>query len=79
MPFDSASASASAAASGYVPGMAANTDLQAEYRHLRSEFERLLAEPVKDYPKIDRLVDHLEKVQLAFKEQHGIKGNNPNE
>ena len=78
MPFDS-SASASAPASGYVPGMAANTDLQAEYRHLRSELERLLAEPVKDYPTVDRLVDRLEKVQLAFKELHGIKGNNPNE
>ena len=78
MPFDS-SASASAPASGHVPGMAASTDLQAEYRHLRSELERLLAEPVKDYPTVDRLVDRLEKVQLAFKELHGIKGNNPNE
>lgn len=75
MPFDSASA----AASGAAPGMAADTDLQAEYRHLRSELERLLAEPVKDFPKIDRLVDRLEKVQLAFKGQHGVKGNNPNE
>ena len=71
--------SASAESNDYVPGMAANSDLVAEYSHLRGELERLLTEPVKDFPKIDNLVDQLEKVQLAFKEQHGIKGNNPNE
>ena len=65
--------------SDYVPNTAANSDLVAEYSHLREELERLLTEPVKDFPKIDELVDQLEKVQLAFKEQHGIKGNNPNE
>lgn len=68
-----------AVASGHVPGLAANADLQAEYQHLRAELERLLTDPVKDFPEIDKLVDQLEKVQLAFKEQHGIKGNNPNE
>ena len=62
-----------------VPDMAANTDLQSEYSRLRAELERLLAEPVKDFPKIDSLVDQLENVQLAFKGQHGIQGNNPNE
>lgn len=65
--------------SSYLPNEAANTDLQAEYAHLREELERLLAEPDKDFQKIDVLVDQLELVQLAYKEQHGIKGNNPNE
>ena len=68
-----------AVAPAFVPDLNANTDFQAEYSRLRSELERLLTEPVKDFPKIDSLVDHLEKVQLAFKGQHGIKGNNPNE
>ena len=68
-----------AVGSSYVPDMAANADLQAEYRLLREELERLLAEPEKDLAKVDMLVDRLEKVQLAFKGQHGIKGNNPNE
>ena len=68
-----------AVGSGFVPDMAANADLQAEYRLLREELERLLAEPEKDLAKVDMLVDRLEKVQLAFKGQHGIKGNNPNE
>lgn len=71
--------SSTAVGSGYVPDMAANADLQAEYRRLRGELERLLAEPEKDLAKVDMLVDQLEKVQLAFKGQHGIKGNNPNE
>ena len=71
--------SAPAAGSGYLPGIAANTDLQAEYNRLRIELERLLTEPEKDLAKVDILVDQLEKVQLAFKGQHGIKGNNPNE
>lgn len=65
--------------SSYLPNEAANTDLQTEYAHLRDELERLLTEPVKDFPRIDALVDQLELVQLAYKEQHGIKGNNPNE
>ena len=65
--------------SGYIPPDTPTPDLRAEYDHLREELERLLAAPVKDFPKIDSLVDQLERVQLAFKEQHGVKGNNPNE
>ena len=38
-----------------------------------------MTEPIKDFPRIDQLVDQLELIQLAIKEQHGIKGNNPNE
>ena len=65
--------------SGYLPDALANTDLQSEYARLRKELERLLTEPDKDFQKIDAVVDELELVQLAFKDQHGIKGNNPNE
>ena len=57
----------------------AGTDPQTEYALLREELKRLLTEPVKDFERIDALVDQLERVQLAFKAQHGIKGNNPNE
>ncbi|MBG6073399.1 MULTISPECIES: hypothetical protein [unclassified Polaromonas] len=63
----------------YLPNKAVTTDLKTEYAHLRDELERLLTEPDKDFQRIDALVDQLELVQLAFKEQHGIKGNNPNE
>ncbi|MDB5885664.1 MAG: hypothetical protein JWR74_1835 [Polaromonas sp.] len=62
-----------------LPAQAPGNDLQAEYGHLRDELARLLTEPVKNFPRIDELVDQLERVQLAFKQQHGIKGNNPNE
>ena len=65
--------------SGYLPDDVANTNLPAEYAHMREELERLLTEPEKNFQRIDALVDELELVQLAFKEQHGIKGNNPNE
>lgn len=68
-----------AVAQSYVPDLAAHTDLQSEYGRLRAELERLLTEPEKDLSRVDMLVDQLEKVQLAFKGQHGIKGNNPNE
>ena len=54
-------------------------DLQAEYAQLREKLERLMASPVKDLPAIDELVNRLEMLQLAFKGEHGIKGNNPNE
>ena len=64
---------------GSVTSAAVPKDLQTEYAHLREELERLLTDPVKDFQRIDALVDLLELVQLAFKEQHGIKGNNPNE
>ncbi|MEO6321225.1 MAG: hypothetical protein ABIR56_11115 [Polaromonas sp.] len=63
----------------YVDPAALNPDLEREYDHLREELERLMAEPVKDFPRIDHLVDQLERLQLAIKEKHGIKGNNPNE
>lgn len=71
---------ASVVPSGYLnPEDAMAPDLQTEYDHLREELERLLTEPVKDFPRIDTIVDRLELVQLAIKEKHGIKGNNPNE
>ena len=54
-------------------------DLQAQYEHLRETLEALQAEPVKDFPAIDMLIDQLEQLQLAIKGEHGIKGNNPNE
>lgn len=60
------------------PGLL-NDDMQKEYDHMREELEGLMTEPVKDFPRIDHLVDQLELIQLAIKEQHGIKGNNPNE
>lgn len=65
--------------SGYINTDAVNIDLESEYDHLREELERLMTEPIKDFPRIDHLVDQLERLQLAIKEQHGIKGNNPNE
>jgi hypothetical protein len=65
--------------SGYVNPETVSSDLESEYAHLREELERLMTEPIKDFPRIDHLVDRLELLQLAIKEQHGIKGNNPNE
>lgn len=62
-----------------LPTQAPRTDPQAEYQLMREELQRLLSEPVKNYPRIDELVDDLERLQLIFKQQHGIKGNNPNE
>jgi Spy/CpxP family protein refolding chaperone len=75
MPSDSAPA----ARSGYNSPDDLTQDLPAQYERLREEMERLMAEPVKDFAAIDQLVDRLERLQLAIKEQHGIKGNNPNE
>ncbi len=54
-------------------------DLNSGYDRLREELEGLMTEPVKDFAKIDQLVDRLELIQLAIKGEHGIKGNNPNE
>jgi hypothetical protein len=71
--------SAPAARSGYLSPDDMNRDLPVEYDRLREELERLMVEPIKDFPAIDQLVDRLERLQLAIKEQHGIKGNNPNE
>jgi hypothetical protein len=46
---------------------------------MREQLEALQAQAVKDYPRIDQLIDALERLQLAIKERHGLKGNNPNE
>jgi hypothetical protein len=54
-------------------------DLPAEYVRLRTQLEALEAAPVKDFSRIDQLIDELEKIQLAIKAGHGLKGNNPNE
>jgi len=53
--------------------------MEKEYDDMREEMERLMREPIKDFPRIDHLVNQLEMLQLAIKETHGIKGNNPNE
>lgn len=54
-------------------------DLQAEYVRLRAQLKALQEAPVKDFPRIDQLINELEKIQLAIKAGHGLKGNNPNE
>ena len=54
-------------------------DLNADYERMREELVALMTEPVKDFASIDQLVDRLERVQLAIKGEHGVKGNNPNE
>lgn len=61
------------------PGDAGGPSLQARYDELRAELVRLMSAPVKDFLLIDQLIDQLEQLQLAFKGEHGIKGNNPNE
>ncbi|MCZ8256871.1 MAG: hypothetical protein O9353_03720 [Bacteroidia bacterium] len=53
--------------------------LESDYAALRAELEALQAAPVKDFARIDLLIDELERIQLAIKAEHGIKGNNPNE
>jgi hypothetical protein len=50
---------------------------ESDYAALRVQLEALQAAPVKDYARIDQLIDELEKLQLAIKAEHGIKGNNP--
>ncbi|MEO5660317.1 MAG: hypothetical protein ABIQ90_11070 [Polaromonas sp.] len=64
--------------SGYITP-ATSSDLASKYVHMRKELEHLMSEPIKDFPRIDKLIDRLELLQLAIKEEHGIKGNNPNE
>jgi hypothetical protein len=54
-------------------------DLESGYARLRAQLEVLQAAPDKDFAKIDQLIDELEKLQLAIKAEHGLKGNNPNE
>ncbi|MEC5214044.1 succinate dehydrogenase/fumarate reductase flavoprotein subunit [Polaromonas sp. CG_9.5] len=68
-----------AESSTYVDPVLMNSDMEKEYDQMREEMERLMTESVKDFPRIDHLVDQLEMLQLAIKEKHGIKGNNPNE
>ena len=53
--------------------------LQAEYAALRQQLETVLAQPEKDKPQADALVQQLEQLQLRFKGLQGIVGNNPNE
>lgn len=52
-------------------------DLEADYADLRARLQALQAAPVKDFAKIDQLIDELEKLQLAIKAEHGLHGNNP--
>jgi hypothetical protein len=54
-------------------------DLESDYLRLRAQLQALQAEAVKDFPKIDQLIDELERLQLAIKARHGLQGNNPNE
>ena len=54
-------------------------ELRSDYDRMRAELELLLAEPVKDMPRIDWLVDQLERLQLAIKAEYGLRGNNPSE
>jgi hypothetical protein len=56
-----------------------NTDLEFEYLRLRAQLQALQAQAVKDFPKIDHLVDELERLQFAIKASHDLQGNNPNE
>lgn len=51
--------------------------LESSYAELRAQLQALQAAPVKDFAKIDQLIDELEKLQLAIKAEHGVKGNNP--
>lgn len=52
-------------------------DLEADYARLRAQLQALQAAPVKDFAKIDQLIEELERLQLAIKAEHGIQGNNP--
>lgn len=54
-------------------------DLEASYARLRAQLQALQEAPVKDFTRIDQLIDELEQLQLAIKAQHGLQGNNPNE
>ena len=52
---------------------------QGEYDRMRQRLESLLNQPDKDMAEVDRLVNALERLQLAIKAEFGIRGNNPNE
>lgn len=56
-----------------------NAARQAEYERMRQQLEGLLNQPDKDMAEVDRLVNALERLQLAIKAELGIRGNNPNE
>jgi hypothetical protein len=58
---------------------AVNAARQAEYERMRQQLERLLNQPEKDMVEVDRLINALERWQLAIKAELGIRGNNPNE
>lgn len=53
--------------------------LMRRYHALRAELQSLMAQSVRDLPRIDQLVDALEQVQLQLKAAQGLQGNNPNE
>ncbi len=53
--------------------------LRQRYDQMRAELEALMAQPVRQMRRIDRLVDALERVQLELKAALGMQGNNPNE
>ena len=46
---------------------------------MRQRLESLLNQPDKDMAEVDRLVNELDRLQLAIKAELGIRGNNPNE
>lgn len=52
-------------------------DLEADYARLRAQLQALQSAPDKDFAKIDEIMEELEKLQLAIKAEHGIRGNNP--
>lgn len=59
--------------------VSASRNLKLEYDAMRQELEDQMSAPVKNFPRIDELIGRLELVQLAIKDEDGIKGNNPNE
>ena len=63
----------------FAPGVLHAPELRRRYEALRAELEALMAQPVRDLPRIDHLVDALEQLQLQFKAAQGLEGNNPNE
>lgn len=66
-------------ANSYAQEAGMSGDLRGDYQRLRGELEALMMMPVKDFSRIDLLIDRLELIQLAIKGELGIKGNNPNE
>jgi hypothetical protein len=56
-----------------------NAARQAEYERMRQQLESLLNHPDKDMAEVDRLINDLDRLQLAIKAELGILGNNPNE